>query len=106
MQVIIIGPPGSGKGTQSKQLLELLKIPHLSTGDMLREARREDSPLGKSAAQYMDSGQLAPDALVIDIQSSKPDHIRFMDHLTASLFMDIFRMEEREFMETFDEIVL
>lgn len=64
-RIILLGAPGSGKGTQAKRLQEALGIPHISTGDMLREARREGTELGKKAAQYMDSGELVPDELVI-----------------------------------------
>jgi adenylate kinase len=65
MLIVFIGPPGSGKGTQAKRLLEHLNIPHLSTGDLLREARAAGTDLGRQAAQYMDHGHLVPDELVL-----------------------------------------
>jgi adenylate kinase len=71
MYVILIGPPGCGKGTQSKKLVELLKVPHLSTGDMLRAARKSNSPLGKKVAECMDQGKLVSDALIMDIVADR-----------------------------------
>lgn len=67
MLIVFIGPPGAGKGTQSKRLLDHFGIPHLSTGEMLRAAKQENSSLGQLAAQYMDSGRLVPDPLVMSI---------------------------------------
>ena len=66
MRIVFIGPPGAGKGTQCKRLTEYLSIPHLSTGDMLRETRGT-SALGRLVASYIDSGRLAPDYLVMRI---------------------------------------
>lgn len=67
MRIVFIGPPGAGKGTQCKLLTEFLGIPHLSTGDMLRQTRRQDSALGRLVAAYLDTGRLAPDYLVMRI---------------------------------------
>ncbi len=67
MRIVFIGPPGAGKGTQSKRLTEYLGIPHLSTGEMLRQARAQGTALGKLAAEYVDQGRLAPDPLVMSI---------------------------------------
>lgn len=66
MRIVFIGPPGAGKGTQCRRLAEHFGIPHLSTGEMLRETPR-DSPLGKIVASYIDGGRLAPDELVLPI---------------------------------------
>jgi adenylate kinase len=65
MRIILIGPPGAGKGTQSQRLVELLKVPHLSTGEMLRAAVRAGTPEGLQAAQAMEQGQLVPDPLIV-----------------------------------------
>jgi adenylate kinase len=65
MRLIFLGPPGSGKGTQAKQLGSRLKIPQLSTGDLLRAAVRGGSELGREARKYMDAGKLVPDDVVI-----------------------------------------
>ena len=67
MYIVFIGPPGAGKGTQSKRLLAYLQIPHLSTGEMLRAAKVQNTSLGHLAAQYMDAGRLVPDPLVMSI---------------------------------------
>jgi adenylate kinase len=62
--VIMLGPPGAGKGTQARMIGELLKYPHISTGDMLREALKDETELGKKAKGFMESGSLVPDDLV------------------------------------------
>ena len=67
MFVVFIGPPGAGKGTQAQRLVELLRIPHVSTGDMLRQAISQGTELGKQAQGYMQAGKLVPDALVLQI---------------------------------------
>ncbi len=67
MQIVFIGPPGAGKGTQSVRLAEHLGVPHLSTGEMLRRACRQKSEIGIQAAGAMDSGQLVQDNLVEEI---------------------------------------
>jgi len=67
MRLILLGPPGCGKGTQAKLLVERLKVPQVSTGDMLREAVKAGTPLGLEAKQYMDRGALVPDAVIIGL---------------------------------------
>jgi adenylate kinase len=67
VNLIFFGPPGAGKGTQAKRLVQELRVPHLSTGDILREAIRQDSPLGQKARPLMEAGKLVPDELVIGI---------------------------------------
>ena len=76
MNLILVGPPGCGKGTQAKMLIEKYTIPQISTGDILREAVKEGSPMGKQAKSYMDKGALVPDDVVIGIieeRIQKPD---------------------------------
>ncbi|HEM55489.1 MAG TPA: adenylate kinase [Thermodesulfobium narugense] len=67
MRLVFLGAPGAGKGTQAKMLVEQLKIPHISTGDMLRKAVADGTPLGKEAKSYMDKGELVPDSVVIGL---------------------------------------
>lgn len=66
-RLILMGPPGCGKGTQAKMLEERYGIIQLSTGDMLRSAVREGSPVGIKAKGYMDKGELLPDMIIVDI---------------------------------------
>jgi adenylate kinase len=71
-----LGPPGAGKGTQAKILADFLNIPHISTGDILRQAIQDQTDLGKKAQEYMDKGDLVPDKLVEDMveeRLQKPD---------------------------------
>ncbi len=65
MDLIMLGPPGAGKGTQAQKLVDRLEIPQVSTGDLLRQAVRAGSDLGKQAKGYMDRGELVPDTIVI-----------------------------------------
>ena len=67
MDVILLGPPGAGKGTQAKLMIDRWNIPQISTGDILRAAVREGTPLGVEAKRYMNAGELVPDTVVIGI---------------------------------------
>jgi len=67
MDLILFGPPGAGKGTQSKFLQESLKVPQISTGDMMRAERKSGSDLGKRFDEFMSKGLLVPDGLVIEL---------------------------------------
>ncbi|RMG55975.1 MAG: adenylate kinase [Gammaproteobacteria bacterium] len=76
MRLVLLGAPGSGKGTQAKRLVERYGIPQISTGDLLREAVSKGTELGKAAKQYMDAGQLVPDEVVLGMireRLSRPD---------------------------------
>ena len=67
MDLILLGPPGSGKGTQAQKMVERYRIPQISTGDILRAAVKEKTPMGVEAKQYMDQGALVPDKVVVGI---------------------------------------
>jgi len=67
MNIILIGPPGAGKGTQAKRMVERLSIPQISTGDMFRAAVQAGTPMGRKAKEYMDKGSLIPDDVVIGV---------------------------------------
>lgn len=67
MNVIFLGPPGAGKGTQAVRVCERLGIPQISTGDILRRAIKDQTPTGIAAKSYIDKGELVPDSVVIDI---------------------------------------
>jgi len=76
MNIILIGPPGAGKGTQATRMIERLQVPQISTGDMFRAAVKEGTPMGKKAKEYMDKGALVPDDVVIGVVNErfgKPD---------------------------------
>ncbi len=67
MRIILLGPPGAGKGTQAKLISEKFSIPHISTGDIFRANIKEKTPLGIEAKRYIDNGQLVPDEVTIGI---------------------------------------
>jgi len=67
LRVILLGPPGAGKGTQAAKIIEKYKIPHISTGDILRMNIKAGTPLGVKAKDYMNKGELVPDDLIISI---------------------------------------
>ena len=74
--MILVGPPGAGKGTQAARLVDTFRITHISSGDMLRAAKKEGTALGIQAARFMDAGQLVPDDVVIGMileRITKPD---------------------------------
>jgi len=71
MNLILLGAPGAGKGTQAELLVEKLGIPAISTGNMLREAMRNGTQLGKQAKQYMEAGELVPDELILGIVAER-----------------------------------
>ena len=75
MNLILFGPPGAGKGTQSAFLVEQLKMNHISTGNLLRAAVAEKTPLGVKAKSFMDSGKLVPDDVVIGLVEDILGHI-------------------------------
>jgi adenylate kinase len=76
VRIIFLGAPGAGKGTQARQLAAQWQVPHIATGDMLREAAAAGSPLGLDAKRFMDAGGLVPDAVVVSLvgeRLARPD---------------------------------
>ena len=71
MNLILLGPPGAGKGTQAAKIVEKYGVPHISTGDIFRENIKNGTPLGKKAQEYMNKGELVPDSLVIEIATDR-----------------------------------
>ena len=71
MNLILLGAPGAGKGTQAELLMEKLSIPGISTGNMLREAMKNGTPVGEKAKYYMDNGLLVPDEVILDIVAER-----------------------------------
>ena len=67
MRIVLLGPPGAGKGTQAAKIIEEYSVPHISTGDIFRKNLKEGTPLGIKAKGYMDQGLLVPDELVVDL---------------------------------------
>lgn len=79
MRVVFLGPPGAGKGTQARELAREWGVPHVATGDMLREAVAAGTPLGREARRYMDEGALVPDDVIVGLvreRLSAPDAVR------------------------------
>lgn len=74
MRIVFIGPPGAGKGTQSTHLVEYLKVPHLSTGEILRQAREDKTRVGLLVAEFLDTGRLVPDSVVVDVVGERLRH--------------------------------
>jgi adenylate kinase len=76
VRIVLLGPPGAGKGTQARMLEGHFKVPQIASGDLLREAVRNRTPLGLKARGYMDKGELVPDELVLGMigeRLDKPD---------------------------------
>jgi len=79
MNLILLGPPGAGKGTQAKKIAEKYSIPHISTGDMFRETAQSGSELGKKLQSFMSAGKLVTDEIVVEVvesRLSKPDTMK------------------------------
>jgi len=79
LNLVLLGPPGSGKGTQGERLQEDLRLPYYATGDILRAAVREETELGKSAKEYMDRGDLVPDEVIVGVIAEALDSAEARD---------------------------
>lgn len=71
MKLILLGPPGAGKGTQAANIVDKFNVPHISTGDIFRKNIKEGTPLGKEVIKYTDNGLLVPDELVVDLVADR-----------------------------------
>jgi adenylate kinase len=79
LNLVLLGPPGSGKGTQGERLQEDLRLPYYATGDILRAAVRDRTELGRSAKEYMDSGDLVPDEVIVGVIAERIDSAEALD---------------------------
>jgi len=86
LNIILFGPPGAGKGTQSEKLIKKYKLAHLSTGDLFRKHITEGSDLGRQAQEFMDAGNLVPDSVVIGMVEDKVKN----DHASGGFIFDGF----------------
>ncbi|HEU5106448.1 MAG TPA: adenylate kinase [Solirubrobacterales bacterium] len=79
LNLVLLGPPGSGKGTQGERLNEDLRLPYYATGDILRAAVRDETELGKTAKGYMDRGDLVPDEVIVGVIAERIDSSEALD---------------------------
>jgi adenylate kinase len=79
LNLVLLGPPGSGKGTQGERLNEDLRLPYYATGDILRAAVREETELGREAKEYMDRGDLVPDEVIVGVIAARIDSSEALD---------------------------
>ena len=102
MNIIFLGPPGAGKGTQAQMICDTLKIPQVSTGDMLRRAMKEGTETGLKAKSYIDAGKLVPDEVIIDIVKER----LAMDDCKGGYILDGFprTVPQAEALDTFAAI--
>lgn len=102
MKLILLGAPGAGKGTQAKKIVKEFAIPQISTGDILRRAVADGTPLGKEAKKYMEAGRLVPDELVIGIMKERLQQ----DDCTNGFILDGFprTVEQARALEGFTAI--
>ena len=79
LNLVLLGPPGSGKGTQGERLNEDLRLPYYATGDILRAAVRDETELGRTAKEYMDRGDLVPDEVIVGVIAERIDSAEALD---------------------------
>jgi adenylate kinase len=94
LNLVFLGPPGSGKGTQAERLREDFRLPYYATGDMLRSAVRENTGLGREAKQYMDRGDLVPDEVMVGLIADKVDSSEASDGFILDGFPRTTRQAE------------
>src|SRR6476469_6588354 len=84
LNLVLLGPPGSGKGTQGERLQEDLRLPYYATGDILRAAVREETELGRTAKGYMDAGDLVPDEVIVGVIAERIASAESLDGFTLA----------------------
>ena len=87
LNLILLGPPGAGKGTQAERLVDDFDLPYYATGDILREAVKDETELGREAKEYMDRGELVPDDLIVRVIVERLDS----DEARDGFLLDGFR---------------
>ena len=102
MNLVFLGPPGAGKGTQAAVVSQALNIPHISTGDMFRKAMREGTPTGLKAKAYIDQGQLVPDSVTIEMVKERLSE----DDCKNGYLLDGFprNLDQAEALATFSQL--
>ena len=102
MNLVFLGPPGAGKGTQAAVVSQALGIPHVSTGDMFRKALKEETPIGLKAKAFMDKGELVPDSVTIEMVKERLSE----DDCKNGYLLDGFprNLDQAEALATFSQL--
>lgn len=121
MKIILLGPPGAGKGTFAVEMSKKYEIPHISTGDILRKAVKESTQIGLKARSYMDKGELVPDEIVVEMVQERmtepdcqkgfildgfPRTIKQAEMLEKSLEELALRIDKVIYLETEDKVIV
>jgi len=105
MKIVIFGPPGSGKGTYASRLVKRLDVPHISTGDLVREEIRDQTPLGKMIEKYSSSGTLVPDETITEILKKRMRSMEAEGFVLEGYPRTVSQARELEKITTIDTVV-